>query len=73
MDTNSLRKNYKIYLEPELADKALIMASKIKCRTRSKYIRYAVINQLIRDGFKLSEKFKPFVDKVLNKGMTTYH
>lgn len=65
-----IRNNYKIYLEPELAEKAANMANKIGCRTRSKFIRYAVINQLLLDGEKLSEKYNPFKQRLLNKGMT---
>jgi hypothetical protein len=68
-NNNTIRNNYKIYLEPELATKCEIISLKIGCKTRSKYIRYAVINQLISDGIKLSEKFKPFIDNYLRKGI----
>ena len=68
-----LRMDYKIYLEPLLSRACDLMASKIGCRTRSKYIRYAVIRSLIQDGYpldKVSDKFKPFIDRELNRGMT---
>jgi len=58
-----LRKNYKVFLEPLLASACDHMALKIGCRTRSKYIRYAVIRALISDGYPLknvSDKFGSF-------------
>jgi hypothetical protein len=69
-NSDVFRENYKIYLEPCLATGAENMALKIGCKTRSKYVRYSLINQLIRDGFKLSEKFEPFKIKLLDKGLT---
>jgi len=47
-----LRQDYKIYLEPLLATACKHIASK-KGLTRSKYVRFAVINQLISDGYPL--------------------
>jgi hypothetical protein len=68
--SNLIRSDYTVYIEPELATRSQEAAQKIGCRTRSKFIRYAVINQLVREGFQLSDKFKPFADKILNKGVT---
>jgi len=61
------RQNYKGYMEPVLLSGCVHQANKLKI-TRSKYIRYAVVNQLIRDGFPLkniSNKFNAFY-----RGMT---
>jgi hypothetical protein len=58
-----LRRDYKIFLEPLLATACDHMALKVGCRTRSKYIRYAVIRALISDGYPLkniSDKFDKF-------------
>lgn len=58
-----LRKDYKIFLEPLLASACDHMSTKVGCRTRSKYIRYAVIRALIVDGYPLkdvSNKFDAF-------------
>lgn len=55
-----LRKDYKIFLEPLLATACGHMALKIGCRTRSKYIRYAVIRALISDGYPLKEVSNKF-------------
>lgn len=63
-----LRQDYKGFMEPLLLTGCNHQASKLKI-TRSKYIRYAVINQLIRDGFplnKISCKFNVFY-----RGMTS--
>lgn len=63
-----LRQDYKGYMEPILLTGCNHQANKLKI-TRSKYIRYAVINQLIKDGFPLksiSNKFNAFY-----KGITT--
>lgn len=68
--TDLLRMDYKIFLEPVLATTARFAAEKVGAKTRSKYIRYAVINQLIRDGFELPEKFEPFKNRLLDKGMS---
>lgn len=70
VNSNIIRTDYKVYLEPELATKSIEAAQKVGANTRSKYIRYAVIRALISDGVKLSDKFKPFIDKELNKGIT---
>jgi len=62
-----LRMDYKGYMEPVLLTGCNHQAGKIGI-TRSKYIRYAVINQLIKDGFPLKNiscKFNDFY-----KGMT---
>lgn len=67
--SDGFRKDYKIYLEPLLATGCMNRGNKLKI-TRSKYIRYAVINQLIRDGYPLktiSNKFNAFY-----RGMTGY-
>lgn len=56
------RKDYKGYMEPVLITGCDHQSKKLKI-TRSKYIRYAVINQLIKDGFplnKISNKFNAF-------------
>ena len=69
--TDRFRLDYKIFLEPVLATGAAHMAGEIGCRTRSKYIRYAVIRALIQDGYPLgsvSEKFNKFIE--LQKGIT---
>ena len=55
-----IRSDYKIYLEPVLASACEHQASKTKCRTRSKYIRYAVIRALIQDGYPLNRVSKKF-------------
>ena len=60
--TDIFRNCYKIYLEPLLATACTHQGSKLNI-SRSKYIRYAVINQLIRDGYPLkaiSNKFNNF-------------
>ena len=67
-----IRNDYKIYLEPILATRAFEMAQKIGCKTRSKYIRYAVIRALIADGVELSDKFNSFINRELRKGITSY-
>jgi hypothetical protein len=56
------RESYKGYAEPILLTAATHQGSKRKI-SRSKYIRYALINQLIRDGYPLkdiSSKFNGF-------------
>ena len=65
-----LRQDYKGYMEPVLLSACNYQASKLNI-TRSKYIRYAVINQLIKDGFplnRISNKFNDFY-----KGITYNH
>jgi len=60
--TDIFRNSYKIYIEPLLATACIHQGGKLKI-SRSKYIRYAVINQLIRDGYPLksiSNKFNAF-------------
>ena len=56
------RQDYKGYMEPILLTGCNHQAEKLNI-TRSKYIRYAVINQLIHDGFPLKNiscKFNAF-------------
>lgn len=50
-----LREEYKGFMEPILLTGCNHQSDKLGI-TRSKYIRYAVINQLIRDGFPLKAK-----------------
>jgi len=60
--TDKIRNNYKIYLEPILATACVHQGERIGI-TRSKYIRYAVINQLIKDKYplkRMSNKFNAF-------------
>ena len=73
-----IRKDFKIYLEPVLATGCDHMAGKVGCKTRSKYIRYAVIRALIQDGYpldKVSKKFDDFYNcskiKGIHKGMSS--
>jgi hypothetical protein len=69
--STALRKDYKIFLEPLLASACEHVALKIGCRTRSKYIRYAVIRALIMDGYPLKEvsnKFDAFYNCSIIKG-----
>lgn len=57
-----LRQDYKGFMEPVLLTGCNHQAEKLGI-TRSKYIRYAVINQLIKDGFplmRLTNKFNAF-------------
>jgi len=72
-----LRRDYKTFLEPLLASACDLMAQKVGCRTRSKYIRYAVIRALITDGYPLksvSNKFDKFYKcskiNAYHKGLT---
>ena len=61
------RIDYKGYMEPILLNACNIMANKSGAKTRSKYIRYAVIRALIKDGYplnKLSTKFDKFYNKI---------
>jgi len=61
--TYKFRTDFRVYLEPLLATACKHEANKTKCRTMSKYIRYAVINQLIKDGYPLKDitnKFNAF-------------
>jgi len=62
-NSDILRVNYKGYMEPVLLDACTHQAQKTKARTRSKYIRYAVIRSLIQDGYplnRISHKFDAF-------------
>ena len=67
--SDKFRESFKVYLEPLLATGCKHQAGKTKCRTMSKYIRYSVINQLIRDGYPLKEISNKFND--FYRGMTT--
>ena len=61
--SDKIRVDYKGYMEPLLLTACEHQAEKCGAKTRSKYIRYAVIRALIEDGYpldKLSSKFKPF-------------
>jgi hypothetical protein len=63
----SYRRRTNIFLEPLLLKAGSFMAIKIGCRTRSKYIRYSLINQLIRDDYPLkdiTDKYNKFYDKL---------
>jgi len=54
---------YQVYLEPVLATAASHQASKSKLRTRSKWLREAAIEKLIREDYPLktmSSKFNEF-------------
>lgn len=71
--SDKVRFDYRVYFEPVLARACDHMAATIGCRTLSKYVRYATINQLIRDGYPLGDvscKFDKFI--ALNKGVTSY-
>lgn len=66
LKTNSeqIRIRMNIFIEPYLKD----LCSKNKLGlSMSKYIRYAVINQLIRDDVQLSVKYAPFVHLLKSK------
>jgi len=73
--TDSLRCDYKIYLEPILATGCQYQGNRLQI-TRSKYVRYAVIRALIEDDYplnKLSKKFDKFYAHKINdlhRGMT---
>jgi hypothetical protein len=57
-----IRIDYKGYMEPLLLTACTNQGQKLKI-SRSKYIRYAVINQLIKDKYPLkaiSNKFNKF-------------
>jgi hypothetical protein len=74
----NLRYEIKLFLEKLLITACNHQAKKLGI-TRSKYGRYAIINQLLRDGYPLkefSDKFDDF-DKLLkrkdkNKAMTAW-
>jgi len=59
--SNDIRIRMNFFIEPYLKD--LCSKNYIKL-SMSKYIRYAVINQLIRDGVSLNEKYAPFVKRI---------
>ena len=61
--SDKLRVDYKGYMEPILLTACDHQAKKCGARTRSKYIRYAVIRALIQDKYplnKISSKFNKF-------------
>jgi len=61
-NSDKIRNDYKIYLEPMLATACDFEGSKLNI-TRSKYIRYCVIRCLIKDGYplnKITDKFNKF-------------
>ena len=61
--SDKIRKDYRVYLEPVLATAAKHQAEKVNCRTMSRYIRRAIIIQLIKDGYplgKVSDKFNKY-------------
>jgi hypothetical protein len=61
-DSDAARVQYNGYMEPLLLTGAAHIASRLGI-TRSKYIRFAVIRALIRDGYplgRMSSKFKEF-------------
>ena len=61
--TDLFRVQYKGYAEPLLLTAAEHQGKKLKKKiSRSKYIRYAVINQLIRDGYPLKNITNKFND-----------
>lgn len=70
-NSDIFREDYRVYLEPVLAEEASKMAVKVGCKTRSKFIRYAVINQLLSDGCALPKKFDPFKNRLLRRGVST--
>jgi len=67
--TDIIRKDYRTYLEPILATACKHQGSKLNI-TMSKYIRYSVINQLIKDGYPLNRISSKF--NIFYKGVTTY-
>ena len=73
---SSIRVDYKGYMEPLLLTACEFEADKIGCKTRSKFIRYAVIKCLIEMDYPLNKytnKFNKFYNKFnkLHKGITT--
>jgi len=63
---DKIRIQYNGYMEPILLTACSHQAGKVGCRTRSKYIRYAVIRALISEGYplnRLSKKFDKFYKK----------
>lgn len=73
--TNSdmIRKDYRVYLEPVLATACSHQAMKVGVRTMSRYIRRAVVYMLKMDGYPLDSVTRKFIKvKVLHKGVTSY-
>lgn len=58
--SDKFRIEYKGYMEPLLLTACEHQAGKCGAVTRSKYIRYAVIRSLIKDGYPLDEYSKKF-------------
>ena len=61
-NSDKIRNDYKIYLEPILATACEHKGNNLNI-TRSKYIRYFVIRCLINDGYtlnKITDKFNKF-------------
>jgi len=67
--SDSLRLFYNVFLEPLLATACSGMAGKIGCKTRSKYIRFAVIRALLADGYPLQKGVRNLIRFVV-KGWT---
>lgn len=66
---DKLRYAKKTFIENLLSTGCGVQGKKLRL-SRSKYIRYAIINQLIRDKYPLSEftdKFDPFYKVLKNK------
>jgi hypothetical protein len=59
--SDKIRKDYRVYLEPVLATASKHQALSVNCKTMSRYIRRAVIMQLIRDGYPLGSVSKKFI------------
>jgi hypothetical protein len=65
--SDKIRVDYKGYMEPLLLTACEHQATKCGAKTRSKYIRYAVIRSLIQDGYplnKISKKFDKFYQPI---------
>jgi len=60
INSDMIRVDYKGYMEPLLLSACGYQAKKCGARTRSKYIRYAVIRALIQDGYPLKDESKKF-------------
>jgi len=63
---SNLRRQINIFIEPILIKACETQAIKIGCKTRSKFIRYSIINNLLLLNYPLvniSEKYKPFLEK----------
>ena len=70
------RRRTNVFLEPLLLKAGSFMGDKIGAGSRSKYIRYALINQLIVDGYPLnsiSDRYDPFYANInkLHRCMST--